>query len=395
MKKRSRRKYKVTNHAGFNIRQIGENSFMADVCSHGQRERKCFSKISEAKTFCELKGIEAQNIGAAAFDITDRDRIEFVEARKLLGTIPVLEAVEFYLKHHRPNRVGITVEELITAYLTAPGKRGRNKAVNRRPDTIRSATWRLKAFTREFGNRKAYEVTESDIESWLDENKWQGQNRKHYLANVHALFDYARRKRLLTLNPAAEIEKPDVEEPAPEIMQPADVRTLLRKTEVLAPELLPSLVVQFFAGLRPKEARELDWSDINFQDSFIRVIPAVAKMKRQRLVDISPNLAAWLVPHRRKDGPLWEKASNTFYIRFRGVKTEAGISVPDNPGRHCFSSYHLALHAPEETAKQLGHSDTELLFTTYRGLVTKNAAGRYWDISPKPAQKVIAFSRSK
>lgn len=392
MKTRKRHKYKVTKHLGFNIRHVGTDSFMADICSHGQRDRRCFRTLSEAKTYCELKRVEAKNKGAAAFDFTDRDRVELLEAKKLLGEVSILQAARFYQKHHRRKDDGISVSRLIDEYLAAPGKRGKNKAVKRRPDTLKGAAWRLNAFARAYGDRPAQEVTEDDVERWLDENQWQGLNRRHYLANVHALYEFARRKKFLELNPAADIEKPDVEVSIPRIMPPSEVMKLLMAAESSDGILIGCLALQFFAGLRPKEAREIDWRDIDLVEGLIRVVPSVAKMKRQRLLEIPDNLGEWLGTYRRESGPVWPKCSNGLYKALRTVKKAAGVELPDNAGRHAFASYHMVENDPVDTAKALGHTNTELLVTTYRGLVTRKAASAYWNIRPRAQGKILAFA---
>ena len=237
----------------------------------------------------------------------------------------------------------------------------------------------------------AHEVTEADIRDWLD--TWDGRNRKNYLASVCTMYGFALKRRLVAFDPSSDIETPDLEEPLPDIMAPAAVKKLLRAAETEnGGETIPVLAIQFFAGLRPKEAREIDWRDVNLEEGFIRIVPKVAKMKRQRLVDIPPNLAAWLVPHRKEAGQFWPKSPNGFYIAMREVKARAKVHIPPNAGRHAFASYHLAQNAPEDTAKQLGHTDTEFLFTQYRGLVTTKAANAFWRITPRLTGKGLDFS---
>jgi integrase len=43
--------------------------------------------------------------------------------------------------------------------------------------------------------------------------------------------------------------------------------------EQYAPHMVPTLAEQFFAGLRPGEAKGLKWEDINWSEKTIRVMP--------------------------------------------------------------------------------------------------------------------------
>ena len=39
------------------------------------------------------------------------------------------------------------------------------------------------------------------------------------------------------------------------------------------PDMVPYFAIALFAGLRPKEAEQLDWENINFDKSTIKVTP--------------------------------------------------------------------------------------------------------------------------
>ena len=66
---------------------------------------------------------------------------------------------------------------------------------------------------------------------------------------------------------------------------------------------------------------------------------------------------------------------------------------PDNALRHSFASYHLAHHKNAgDLALQMGHTDTKLIFQSYRELVTAKEAATYWAILPKKADNVISIS---
>jgi hypothetical protein len=45
------------------------------------------------------------------------------------------------------------------------------------------------------------------------------------------------------------------------------------------------------------------------------------------------------------------------------------------------------------TALQLGHRDTDLLYNHYRGLATREAAARYWNIRPAAEARLIQMPK--
>ena len=52
--------------------------------------------------------------------------------------------------------------------------------------------------------------------------------------------------------------------------------------------------------------------------------------------------------------------------------------------RHSFASYHLAKHKDAgQTATELGHTSTALVFSHYRKLAKPAGAARYFGIEPK------------
>src|ERR1035437_1622401 len=179
---RSKRKYPVTKYEGGRIRHLGENKFMADFCAFGHRDRNQFKTIAEAKTFIDQKKIEAKNKGSGAFSIGDRDRLDIAEARKKIGGRPLAEIVEFWITHH-PTGEPKTMSALIEEFLAASGRRGK-KIVVRREATTEGHRKRLLSLDKAFDGQGAHEVTQGDIEQWLDVHGWTGLNRRHYLTTV-------------------------------------------------------------------------------------------------------------------------------------------------------------------------------------------------------------------
>ncbi len=121
---------------------------------------------------------------------------------------------------------------------------------------------------------------------------------------------------------------------------------------------------------------------------------------QRRVVEIPENAAQWLAPFVKAGGRVWFYASPTTLVHKRAVARQAaGVEVPDNAGRHCFASYHLAAHKNgAATAELLGHSSTKLLREVYRNIetsdgrpITQADGEAYFNIMPAREAKMLRF----
>jgi integrase len=91
----------------------------------------------------------------------------------------------------------------------------------------------------------------------------------------------------------------------------------------------------------------LDWENIHLVGSqrFIEVAARKAKTRQRRIVSISDNLAAWLMPLAQVTGPV---VLSAYRERHQRLQVLAKLTPwPRNVLRHSFGSYHLAFHKNE------------------------------------------------
>jgi integrase len=128
----------------------------------------------------------------------------------------------------------------------------------------------------------------------------------------------------------------------------------------------------------------------------VEVKAAKAKTAKRRIVRIQPNLAHWLAPYAALIGEVVPSNSRK---KLDAVRKAAGIERWSRNGlRHSFASYRLAAtNDAANVATELGHSTSQMLFSTYRELVLPEEAVRYWKIeraAQAEATNVVAFSAS-
>lgn len=181
------------------------------------------------------------------------------------------------------------------------------------------------------------------------------------------------RRQLIEESPMASLERPIVDQKAPGIHTPDQVKEVMGQAWALDKPLARLLAVQYFAGLRPSEALRLVEKDLGL---YVEVRSENAKSRKRRLVKVTENLRAWLALPG-------ELPLSNVVKRLRLVRQAAKVPWPHDATRHSFASYHLAMHRDAAaTAHELGHHDQQMLFAHYRELVTQEAAEAYWKIKP-------------
>ncbi len=301
----------------------------------------------------------------------------YAEATAKLDGAPLLDAVAFYNRHHKPAGGVKTLSKLLAEYVEAKRKS------MRRARTIEDIECRIGRFALDFGERHVHTVTSQEIDQWLDKEDYKAQTRINYLRVFSGFFNFARRQKLIEVNPVdrEHIDRPTVDEHIPEIFTAGQVTKILTTAVEQAPKLVPFLCIGFFAGLRTAELKGLRWVDIDLDQKLITVRPEIAKLRRQRHVDISDNLHAWLARDPKKDGPILPKNMRKLLDQ---VVAASKVTWVANGMRHTYASNHLVrFQEVGKTMLQLGHTGgAGVLFNHYRNLVKPADAAIYWQIIP-------------
>jgi integrase len=206
--------------------------------------------------------------------------------------------------------------------------------------------------------------------------------------NLVGLFNFAKARKYIRENPAEPLETPKMSKrskPRPYVMPVEDVEAALRYTAANTPEMLPYVALCMFAGIRPTECTRLDWSRINFERREIDIGAAVSKTGDERFIEMSENLVAWLLPHRKPAGLIyWTRDA------LARIRKKSGVRWAPDCMRHSFGSYHMAQYENAgKTALQMGHREIDTTFEHYRRAVRKEDAARFWAIRPEGEAKVI------
>jgi integrase len=185
----------------------------------------------------------------------------------------------------------------------------------------------------------------------------------------------------------------------------------LEKEWIAYPSKYPELalsVFTWFCGIRVEEVTNINWSGLNkeaehlgdlekkdFSGWEITVWGDQEKTSTSKVNPVPDNAKDWLqlclangeFTKDRITEPNWRKRKSKLWSKF---KKETEIKLPQNTGRHSFTSHHLALYGDSPlTALRLGHPDPTTLYANYLAGLRSSEAKKYFSIIPKATQTRI------
>lgn len=382
----SRKSNRVTLNKSAHPRYQWEVSFP----DGGKRKIKYFkAKTGKggADEWIETKRDELEDTGSTHETFTDDERSAVRSFRAAVDELPdhaqgikLSDAVASFIE-------GLAIRnKSITCLDVANSLRDELEHAGRSERHLAGIKQRLNRFNAIYGDRMACDITTDIIKDFLIHES-PVKSRPHYRQALNQLFNHAITLDAAPSNPVAKIIKQKVAAAETGILKPSEVAALLSASD---DDTLPGLAISFFAGVRRAEIERLDWSEVDLAEGFIEITAQNAKTAQRRLIPISENLKAWLLPHVQHEGGVI-RTKQIFRKGLEGAREVAKIDHwPHNAGRHSFASYHLAANDdPGKLAMALGHPDPRLLFKHYRQLVTAKSAKIYWSITPAEAENII------
>jgi integrase len=369
-------------------RHSKKHRFIVDLRAFG-KGRMFFKTRADADAEAMRQKTLLERHSREAIGLLQREMSDFIEAKRKLAAYgeTINDAVKFRIDHlERVRRHGITVAQLADEVVEAKRRDGRSQVY------LRDLRYRLSKFVQDFGVRPIAGITLDELDNWLRALPYSPQSRKNYRTIVGLLFSYAESRGIIDRNLILRTAKPKLVDRPPEIFAVGELRTLLEAANRVAPDVVPMLAIGAFAGLRDAELKRLDWSEVDLARGHIEVKAAKAKSARRRIVQLQPNVAAWLRPYAGMKGRLVPVGARTKLGRVREVADLA--RWPKNGLRHSFSSYRLAAtHDAPRVASELGHTSPHMLYSTYRELVLPEEAEQYWKLTPAAeAANVVAMT---
>jgi integrase len=240
-----------------------------------------------------------------------------------------------------------------------------------------------------FQNCLISDVSPTDAQKYIDvHDEWSAVSKNTHIRHLRALYAFHIKTGHATLNPFGSVEfiQTDIiDDVRPKIIPVQSVIGLLQFALDNGYHVeCASMTLVFFCGVRVDEASRLDWTDVHLEAEKPFVDLRRTKKRLRRINRIPENAVHWLRLCASK-GPM---SPGNYEKRMQRLRNKAKIVYPQNAARHCFCSYHIALHQDgAKTAILLGHPNPSLLYSTYREVVTQEDAIRYFEIVPKSVEE--------
>ena len=308
------------------------------------------------------------------------------------------EAANFYADHRKRQSASVPFGELWERHLDAlSGRSG---------DYLQSLNAMGRKLLPKIGKRLVSDLEHREVADLLAKFYPTAYGFNAAVRSLSPAFERAVRQGWTNENPCKRIEKKDTGRHEIKFLTVEQARNVLtsckdfRKDET-KPEFmrkdcrdcLAAVALMLFGGIRPKEVSRLEWKDIDLTDCTVRVSNKKAKTDRSRYFEMPEPLKEWL-----QTIPVGERVDSvvpgSWQHKWKAVRRHAGIADIADALRKTFVTHHLAAYGDvNKTRAIIGHEVGDVLFSHYRGAVSKKEGLRFFEILPAEASaKVIKLA---
>jgi len=355
-----------------------------ELSETGKRRQLFFETKSEAIGECERLKARRDNFGNSLSAITPARIAEASEAYKLLderhASDSLLAIVRQYLAQHDLRSQSVSLRTLFDEYVAA--RSHRTKKYLAEINKSRSPLERLLT-------RLVCDIAPTELER--DLSRISAGNRNATMRYLRAMFNHGIKRGYLLGNPILKLDFAHRVRREVQTISSAIVAKMLNHAIEYDLQLVPFLVLGFFAGIRPDgELQKLGWSDVIFEEKTIVIRPEASKTSRRRFPKLSANAESWLEAYKLRGGAMEGKIVPFTPNKLR-TKRRANWSAAvgkkakwiQQGMRHTFCSNWLALHKDvNELVLQSGHDSVDTMWRNYHKGVTEKEAKKFWAILP-------------
>lgn len=351
-------------------------------------------KVARAKALAK-----AQELAKGVVDFSALSPHQIRAIRRLLDADPQLALVDDFLLWKSKMLPDKPTGEAVAEFLKA-----KEKNAGRSTQNVLTLRKYLNPLSALFGSSPLSSITLPDLEAFVASNpNHSNRTRRNCRGAVVTFFRWCRVREFLPDAPtvAEKLERPIVADTVPETYTPDQLAILVDNVK---PDYKPWLVTAALAGVRTDEIAPvsgsrkspLDWSDFHWDRNLLIVRPETAKMKRRRVIPITPKLREILFPLRKSSGPILDAIPPTKLGRGKDAVAETvrlgkliGGWKP-NALRHSFISYRAAQVGLGKTAMEAGNSEAEAK-RSYNNAKGGDEANRWFQVlKSSPELRVVA-----
>lgn len=383
------------NHTKFDLSRFknrnGIMSWRVAGWLHGVRIRRNFPSREEAaagRAALELKSVQASRGMRAAMTSLRDEQLRQAEAivHRLEGRPHTLTfCVDYTLANYRAPDREKPLADAAAEYSNMKALEHERTLLSLRQKL--AIKYELRAFTRRFPVALVSQFTPTLLTSYLERGRPSLKTYNNRRGLLSTFFKFACQNEWVASNPIEKTRYYRINH------RRGTAVTLTAETaaEVMAfvetfkgGEWVPYFAICLFAGIRPciryGEITKLKPESVKLETGTIHIEPEVSKVRMKRLVNIQPNLAAWLRAYPLEKHPIVPPDStNNRRIVF------AKFGLTHDVLRQTFISMFVAkFRSMGEAALQAGNSES-IIQKHYLDLKSKEEAERFFAIRPKHA----------
>ena len=328
---------------------------------------------------------------------------EYAAAKSILGDngASLEQIAKDYVRRSRAIERQVSVAELVEELIAVKEK------ANLSDDYVRTLR-RLRRFGKDF-QINAHELSLCILQEYIDSmvdrrgNPTTPRTKRNYWKLINTLIQFGVKRKCISNEMLDQVRGVDLPKDNPSeitIWKPSDFAEMLNAAR---PELVPTLVLGGFAGIRTAEINRLDWADLDLKGKMVKVAASKAKTRSRRIVPLCDAAIAWLKPYSARTGKIAYYAETNKYAAavMSDVRTarelQGYFTEPEwrkNALRHSYISYRLAeTQNTHKVAIEAGNTET-IIFKNYRELVTEEEARAWFSILPTSEKNIIPISNA-
>lgn len=244
-------------------------------------------------------------------------------------------------------------------------------------------------------NKDISNITDNDIRkyiNYLSDNKIKERSIARKIVSIRTFFDYLMQYSKIKENPCEKIESPKISKTLPKVLTKEEIEKLLNFDAKNAKEYRNKAMIElmYASGLRVSELVNLNVSDINLIDSYVKVF---GKGKKERIIpfsDITGEILDTYINQYRNSllkGYLTDKlfissygkgiTRQAYFKILKDIAKKEGINKEFSPHtiRHSFATHLLSNGADlRSIGEMLGHENikTTQIYTHLSNTKIKN-----------------------
>jgi hypothetical protein len=299
---------------------------------------------------------------------------------RLAPRYSLIQAVDYFLRHHHAPEFTLTVSAALARFLTA-------MEGQIRPPSLQQVSASVKALQRFTDDAQVSSITTETVERYLESmrardgvNKASPKTWNNERGYIHQFLEWCkvRPQRFIESNPATDIRRFTIEQHHVQVLSLERCREVMEYVAGYKDgRWARFFAIALFAGIRPAgELRKLAAHPeaVDLDNKVIRISGAMSKTGKPRQVKIRPNLSKWLM---KFPGPIFPTKAKRELTEIR-----QHLKLSHDVLRHTFISCHVgAFKSFADAAIEAGNSE-KVIRESYLNTSTFAQAKQFWKIEP-------------